>query len=439
MKSYQTILLAIFALVAVSVALPVVEDTADVQAPTCRDLLKACIRGGENTMKCFKNCRGDCKNCPGAVKSEEPKSATAAKPLPETPKVILPGIPTPKPCELLKACIKGGGNAEKCFRNCGANCKNCPGAVETDEPSKLFKVGSKSGSCEKTITGTAGYVCPKTLTKNTWAMEGLPHANCGDKFEVTQTGDSLTVKRVDAGGRDCHGWGMKLQFHCTKPAVVEEKPKPCPVPMCPKMMPKPGCKFVPSKEMDANGCPKHPCGKQECVKCPVPMCPKVMPRPGCKFVPSKEMDANGCPKHPCGKQECPVCPQVKCMFKPKPGCKLEKSKEKNAQGCLKHPCGIQKCKPKCKPVSTATADAGYTDAYRGWYDVQGCGTCNDYCRWVGDTGSGGNPAKKLHVPGGRNPSWWSCRLAGTNKNYSPRSQFRSFKFKKCSGKGAKAN
>merc|ERR1711904_364689 len=93
-------------------------------------------------------------------------------------------------------------------------------------------------------------------------------------------------------------------------------------------------------------------------------------------------------------------------------------------------------KPKCKPVSTATADAGYTDVYRGWYDVQGCGTCNDYCRWVGDTGSGGNPAKKLHVPGGRNPSWWSCRLAGTNKNYSPRSQFRSFKFKKCSGKGA---
>jgi len=94
--------------------------------------------------------------------------------------------------------------------------------------------------------------------------------------------------------------------------------------------------------------------------------------------------------------------------------------------------------PTCKPVSTATADAGYSDSYRGWYDVQGCGKCNDYCRWVGNTGSGGDPSKKLHVPGGNNPSWWSCRLAGENQNYSPRSHFKSFPYKKCSGKGAQA-
>ena len=34
------------------------------------------------------------------------------------------------------------------------------------------------------------------------------------------------------------------------------------------------------------------------------------------------------------------------------------------------------------PISTSTADAGYVDAYRGWYDASGCGICQDYCRWV---------------------------------------------------------
>ena len=81
---------------------------------------------------------------------------------------------------------------------------------------KLFKVGSQSRSCTKTITGTAGYKCPAVLTKHTWYMRGLPHANCNDKFTVTQSGNKLTVKRVDAGGRDCHGWGMRLQFKCTR-------------------------------------------------------------------------------------------------------------------------------------------------------------------------------------------------------------------------------
>merc|ERR1712224_207845 len=79
---------------------------------------------------------------------------------------------------------------------------------------------------------------------------------------------------------------------------------------------------------------------------------------------------------------------------------------------------------------------GYSDSYRGWYDVQGCGKCNDYCRWVGDNGSGGDPSKQLHVSGGSNPSWWSCRLAGSSSNYSPRDQFTSFAHKKCSGQGA---
>jgi hypothetical protein len=59
-------------------------------------------------------------------------------------------------------------------------------------------------------------------------------------------------------------------------------------------------------------------------------------------------------------------------------------------------------------------DPGYPDNYRGWYDVQGCGQCNDYCRWVGNAGSGGDPNIKLM----KGDSFWSCRKAGTNTIYS---------------------
>jgi len=41
-------------------------------------------------------------------------------------------------------------------------------------------------------------------------------------------------------------------------------------------------------------------------------------------------------------------------------------------------------------VSTVPTD-GATDTYAGWYDAQDCGRCNDYCRWVGAAGSGGDP------------------------------------------------
>jgi len=88
----------------------------------------------------------------------------------------------------------------------------------------------------------------------------------------------------------------------------------------------------------------------------------------------------------------------------------------------------------CAPAQDSTADPGYTDAYRGWYDVQGCGECNDYCRWVGDTGSLGDPSVgfglKQNAEVG-NPSWWSCRLAGSDSVYSPRGHFSSFNFQKC--------
>jgi len=59
-------------------------------------------------------------------------------------------------------------------------------------------------------------------------------------------------------------------------------------------------------------------------------------------------------------------------------------------------------------------DAGFVDNFRGWYDAQGCGECLDYCRWVGTSGSGGDPA--LQTKHGE--SYWSCFLAGHGDPYT---------------------
>ena len=47
---------------------------------------------------------------------------------------------------------------------------------------------------------------------------------------------------------------------------------------------------------------------------------------------------------------------------------------------------------------------------RGWYDVQGQGVANDYCRYVGDIPSVGG-------------IWWSCALAGDTASTSPKYDF----------------
>merc|ERR1711912_116517 len=66
----------------------------------------------------------------------------------------------------------------------------------------------------------------------------------------------------------------------------------------------------------------------------------------------------------------------------------------------------------CQPPSTNSQDAGYSDSYRGWYSVSGDGCCNDYCRWVGNSGAGGDPAASVMTGTGPNDSFWSCRLDG---------------------------
>jgi hypothetical protein len=73
-------------------------------------------------------------------------------------------------------------------------------------------------------------------------------------------------------------------------------------------------------------------------------------------------------------------------------------------------------------------DMGFYDDRRGWYDVSGCGVCNDYCRTVG---------------GGAN-MWFSCKLAGTTTehtswNHNWGTPGNVFSWSKCAGKGAVSN
>ena len=111
-------------------------------------------------------------------------------------------------------------------------------------------------------------------------------------------------------------------------------------------------------------------------------------------------------------------------------------------GC--HVCGTT----TCMAIPAGDTDAGYADSFRGWYDVQGCGECNDYCRWVGNCGSGGDPAVKVvHACTFQDApatSIWSCRLAGGTSHGSgdpppwhvSADDSSTWTWGKCSGEGA---
>jgi len=52
--------------------------------------------------------------------------------------------------------------------------------------------------------------------------------------------------------------------------------------------------------------------------------------------------------------------------------------------------------PGSKPRAADSSDCGYPNRPRGWYDIQGQGVRNDFCRFVGNW-----------------PGWFSCKLAGS--------------------------
>lgn len=92
----------------------------------------------------------------------------------------------------------------------------------------------------------------------------------------------------------------------------------------------------------------------------------------------------------------------------------------------------------CMEPQVPEVGNGYIDDYRGWYDVQGCGKCNDYCRWVGDSNSGGDPKYLAGSPRtnmNHGNSYWSCRLAGSTAPYTGKGHYTTWTLNKCSGKG----
>ena len=56
-------------------------------------------------------------------------------------------------------------------------------------------------------------------------------------------------------------------------------------------------------------------------------------------------------------------------------------------------------------------DEGFEDEWRGWYDGNGCGKCNLYCRWVGESGSGGSPYLRAIYE----KSYWACESATSSE------------------------
>jgi hypothetical protein len=65
--------------------------------------------------------------------------------------------------------------------------------------------------------------------------------------------------------------------------------------------------------------------------------------------------------------------------------------------------GVTTCIPPQKDY-----DPGWGSDYSGYYDVQGCGKCNDFCRWVGDSGPGGDPRSELTYGDAPYTSFWAC-------------------------------
>ena len=89
------------------------------------------------------------------------------------------------------------------------------------------------------------------------------------------------------------------------------------------------------------------------------------------------------------------------------------------------------------PAPTIIGDEGHEDEYRGYYAPSGCATCNLYCRWIGGSVSGGDPAIRIAFE----ESTFVCKSAESDHTISYHhglGGFPTFPYTKCSAANAEA-
>ena len=114
--------------------------------------------------------------------------------------------------------------------------------------------------------------------------------------------------------------------------------------------------------------------------------------------------------------------------------KTHRRKNDCLKSCVKKP--FRKCTIKNK---SKRIDPVYEDRYRGWYDVQKCGRCQDYCRWVGHSGSGDPKKRTYKKRRGKGKSWWSYWLADASEGQTAFSTNKKWKdgfdYNRCTKEG----
>jgi hypothetical protein len=92
-------------------------------------------------------------------------------------------------------------------------CKGNSSPARRSQMKSLISIGSQRGSCTKCANApSSGYKCASEINRGNW----YGGQRYGDRFRTRVSGRRICVTRFDPPGRNCHGWGMNLRFHCTK-------------------------------------------------------------------------------------------------------------------------------------------------------------------------------------------------------------------------------
>jgi len=97
----------------------------------------------------------------------------------------------------------------QCCRNGNGNHR----PVQQVKQCQEVTIGNSGGNT-KSANVDSRYRCPGNVDKNNW----VGGDNHGDRFQITQGGNTVTARRLDYGG----GWGMNLRIKCCTNGIAEE-------------------------------------------------------------------------------------------------------------------------------------------------------------------------------------------------------------------------